>query len=86
MKHIYGDCNIGDLVIVFPNPDDEEALAGEITFLEAEKVFDKFITVITDEVSKSYLKKERDSFLLSYLTLGDYVKPEKKNKKQDDKK
>ncbi|CAD8121664.1 unnamed protein product [Paramecium sonneborni] len=86
MKHIYGDCNIGDVVIVFPNPDDEEAQVGEVTFMDAEKVFDKFITVITDEVSKSYLKKERDSFLLSYLTLGDYVKPEKKTKKQDEKK
>ncbi|CAD8202207.1 unnamed protein product [Paramecium octaurelia] len=86
MKHIYEDCNIGDLVIVFPNPDDEDAPAGEVTFLEAEKVFDKFITVITDEVSKSYLKKERDSFLLSFLTLGDYVKPQKKTKKQEDKK
>lgn len=32
MKNIYSDCNIGDIVIVFPNPDDEESVQKGVTF------------------------------------------------------
>lgn len=44
-----------------------------VEFKEAEEVFDKVLTVMTDEgISKSQLKKERDSFLLAYLILDDF--------------
>lgn len=77
MKGFYDDFNMGDLVIVFQNPDfqDGEGLLKDrgVTFREAEDVFDKVLTVMTDEgVSKSQLKKERDSFLLAFLILDDF--------------
>ena len=73
LKGNYDDYSFGDLVLVFPNPDGELKGHG-VTFRDAEKHFDEVLTVMTDEgVSKSQLKKERDSFLLAFLTLNDYV-------------
>lgn len=41
MKDIYEDYNIGDLVIVFPNPDAEGIKNAPITYKEAEKLYDE---------------------------------------------
>lgn len=49
----YDDYNMGDLVIVFPNPD-QDVPNRAVTFKEAELTFDDILTVMTDEgVSKS---------------------------------
>lgn len=85
IKGNYDDFGLGDLVLVFPNPD-FNCPNKEVRFHEAEKIFDEVLTVMTDEgVSKTQMKKERDSFLLAFLTLNDYV-PEKDEKKEKENK
>ena len=54
IKGNYNDYGLGDLIILFPNPDDDEIENKAIEFREAEKVFDEILTVMTDEgISKS---------------------------------
>ncbi|CAD8148836.1 unnamed protein product [Paramecium octaurelia] len=73
IQDIYEDYNIGDLAIVFPNPDYEGYTQKAVTFNEAATIFDEILTVMTEEVTKNQIKKERDSFLLTYLTLDDLI-------------
>lgn len=44
MKDIYEDYNIGDLVIVFGNPDVEGFKNVPITYKEAEKFYDETLS------------------------------------------
>lgn len=53
MKGNYDDWGLGDLCLVFPNPD-FNCPNKAVTFKQAEKDFDEILTVMTDEgVSKS---------------------------------
>lgn len=53
IKGNYDDYGLGDLVLIFPNPDFEVANKS-VSFKDAEKIFDEVLTVMTDEgVSKS---------------------------------
>ncbi|CAD8105641.1 unnamed protein product [Paramecium primaurelia] len=94
VKGTYDDYNIGDLAIIFQNPDSDNCENKPISFKDAVKIYDEMLTVMTDEVSKSQMKKERCSFLLAFLTLDDYEdkkdegnqkKKKKKNLKKEDK-
>ncbi|KRX07124.1 hypothetical protein PPERSA_09338 [Pseudocohnilembus persalinus] len=74
LQQYYNDYNIADLVIEFPNPDQQGLLKNEpIKFEEAEKIFDNMLTVIgRDGQSKEDIKKEREAFLYSFLLLKDF--------------
>jgi anoctamin-10 len=53
VKGTYDDYNIGDLAVIFQNPDNELCVNRPVLFKEAEKTYDEMLTVMTDEVSKS---------------------------------
>ena len=83
IKGNYDDYGFGDLTIVFPNPDHEDTVDIAVDFKEAENTFDNSLTVLSDEgVSKAQMLKERDSFLLAYLSLNKFT--EKINQKHPD--
>ncbi|CAD8114697.1 unnamed protein product [Paramecium sonneborni] len=88
MQDIYEDYNMGDLVIVFPNPDGDGVKNPAITYKEAEKFYDETLAQKNDDVSESQLKKEKEAFLLAFLMLDDYVddKTRKKLKEEEEKK
>lgn len=70
-------------MIVFLNPDHVDTQNKAVTFKDAEKVYDEILTIMTNEgVSKQQMKKERDSFLLAFLTLQDYAESEGAEKKK----
>ncbi|CAK70527.1 unnamed protein product (macronuclear) [Paramecium tetraurelia] len=88
MQDIYEDYNMGDLVIVFPNPDADGVKNPPITYKEAEKFYDETLAQKNDDVSESQLKKEKEAFLLAFLMLDDYQddKTRKKMKEEEEKK
>ena len=56
IKGAYDDYNVGDIAIIFYNPDNEACIIEQraVEFKEAEEAFEKILTVMTDEgVSKS---------------------------------
>jgi anoctamin-10 len=83
IKGIYDDYNLGDLIIVFQNPDADGVKNIPITFKEAEKIYDDVLTQKNDDVSESQLKKEKEAFLLSFLTLDDYETEKEKKKRKE---
>lgn len=84
MQRNYNDYNLGDFLLIFPNPDKPDYLKafpkpGFTRFSEAEAVYDNYLRVLSkDGFTKQQLIQEKKAFLYAFLMLDDFdVKNEK---------